>query len=283
MHIVLGASGQIGSLLVDNLLAQGQPVRAVVRNREKAKAIKQKGAEPFIADYSDGQALTQAFKGGSTVFLLTPENPQCEDLINESQALIRNYREAIISSGARKIVALSSMGAQHESGTGNLIVSHRLEHAFADLNIEQIFIRPAYYYSNWLCYIELIKQHGILPTLFPPALEVSMVAPPDVAQFIADVMTSKKPQAKIYEVTGPAYSSLDIAKLFETVLGREVHVQQILPADWEKSLLQAGFSKDGAKNLSLMTKAVIDGKTNHETANLVICPTDFNQYLQNRI
>ncbi|WP_269850331.1 SDR family oxidoreductase [Methanosarcina horonobensis] len=166
MNLILGATGQIGSMLVDNLLKKGQPVRAVIRNGLKAQELKNKGAEVKIADYFDVEALKVAFQGGSSVFLLTPENPQSENFISETQMIINNYREAISSSGVTKIIGLSSMGAQHESGTGNLVASYILEHAFSDLKIEQIFVRPAYYFSNWLRYLEPVKEYGILPTFF---------------------------------------------------------------------------------------------------------------------
>lgn len=284
MNIILGATGQIGSMLVDNLLMKGQPVRAVVRNSSKAQKLKNKGVEVKIADYLDVETLIKAFQGGNSVFLLTPENPESEDFLSEIRTIINNYREAVLSSEITKIVGLSSMGAQHESGTGNLMASYMLEHAFSDLEIEQIFIRPAYYFSNWLGYLELIKDHGILPTFFPPELELPMIAPSDVAEFLSDVIICKTPQKRVYEIAGPCdYSSLDIAKIFEDVLNRNVILQQILPDEWENTLMQAGFSKDGAKNLMLMTKAVIDGKTKNKTINQIRFSTDFKNYLKKAI
>lgn len=284
MDIILGATGQIGSMLIDNLIKKGQSVRAVVRNSPKAEALRSKGAEVSIADYFDVEALKKAFQGGSTAFLLTPENPESQDFIGETKTIINNYREAILASGITRIVGLSSNGAQHESGTGNLMASYMLEHAFSDLEIEQVFVRPSYYYSNWLGYLELVKEYGILPTFFPPEMKVPMVAPPDVAEFLSEVITCKTPQERIYEITGPhAYSSLDIAKIFGEVLNRSVILQQVLPEEWESTLIQAGFSKDGAKNLVLMTKAVIDGKTKNETANPIHFSTDFKSYLKNII
>ncbi|MDQ1274694.1 MAG: hypothetical protein QG610_266 [Euryarchaeota archaeon] len=284
MNIILGATGQIGSMLVDNLLKKSQPVRAVVRNDFKAQKLKNKGVEVKIADYLDVEALKEAFQGGDSVFLLTPENPESEDFLSEIRTIINNYREAILSSEITKIIGLSSMGAQHESGTGNLMASYMLENAFSDLEIEQIFIRPAYYFSNWLGYLELIREYGILPTFFPPELELPMIAPSDVAEFLSDVMICKTPQERIYEITGPRdYSSSDIAKIFGDVLNRNMILQQVLPEKWESTLIQAGFSKDGTKNLILMTKAVINGKTKNETINQIRFSTDFKYYLKKTI
>lgn len=284
MNIILGATGQVGSMLVDNLLKKGQPVRAVIRNSLKAQELINKGAEVKIADYFDVEALKKAFQGGHAVFLLTPENPESGDFLSEIQTIINNYREAILSSGITKIVGLSSMGAQHESGTGNLMASYMLEHAFSGLEIEQVFVRPAYYFSNWLGYLELVKEYGILPTFFPPDMELPMIAPPDVAGFLSDILACKTPQERVYEISGPRdYSSLDIAKMFGDVLSKNVTLQQLLPEEWENTLIQAGFSKDGAKNLMLMTKAVIDGKTKNETTNPIRFSTDFKSYLKNAI
>lgn len=284
MNIVLGATGQVGSRLVDRLLDKGQPVRAVVRSVSKAQPMIAKGARVVEADFNDGEALKKALAGGSTVFLLTPENPTPENYLAEIQAMIWNYRQAVLSAGATKVVGLSSMGAQHASGTGYLLASHLLEQAFADLDIQQIFVRPAYYYSNWLAYLDLVREHGVLPTFFPPGLELPMIAPGDVAEFLADRMISADPQERIYEITGPrAYRSLDIAGAFEQVLGREVALQHILPEEWEATLRQAGFSNDGVRNLIQMTQAVIDGKTSHEQSHPVRCETDFQAYLKNML
>lgn len=284
MNIVLGASGQIGSMLVDNLLKKDQPVRVVIRNNLKAQELKSKGAEVIIADYTDLEALKKAFYGGKSVFLLTPENPACDNFLKETRLLLNNYREAILPSGATKVVGLSSGGAHIKSGAGNLEASYMLEHTFSEINIEQVYVRPGYYFSNWLGYLDLVKDYGILPTFFPPEMKVSMIAPPDVAEFLSDVMICKTSQKRIYEITGPQlYSSLDIAKIFGDVLNRNVEVQQVLPKEWENTLIQAGFSKDGAKNLMLMTQAVIDGKTKNVTTNPIHFHTDFKKYLINNL
>lgn len=70
MNIILGATGQIGSMLVDNLLKNGQPVRAVVRNDFKAQKLKNKGVEVRIADYFDVEALKKSLSGRKFSFFI---------------------------------------------------------------------------------------------------------------------------------------------------------------------------------------------------------------------
>jgi uncharacterized protein YbjT (DUF2867 family) len=165
MNIVLGAAGQIGFLLASTLARKGQRVRAVIRNEAKAHELKKMGIEVFVADYLDKEALTDAFQGAQTAFLLTPENPKSKHQMEEVSRMIDNYREAVQAAGIQKIVGLSSMGAQHPASTGNLLASYRLEHAFGGLDLQQTFVRPAYYYSNWVGY-RIDHGRGHLAHLF---------------------------------------------------------------------------------------------------------------------
>lgn len=283
MNIILGASGQIGSLIIEELRKHGQPVRGVIRSEEKAKSLS--GVQVVVADFFDLNTLKNAFKGGDTTFLLTPENPESKDIIADTRIILSNYREVLRYSGIKKIIGLSSIGAHIDSGTGNMIMSYMLEHAFENLSIEQAFIRPAYYYSNWLGYIETAREFGILPTFFPVDLKIPMIAPPDVAEFAANLIMEPKTGDKIYEITGPElYSSSEIAHIFGMVLGRKVEAQQIPQENWKSTLLQVGFSDNAAQNLIEMTSAVIDGKTRLEDKDKVIrLKTGFEKYLSKMI
>lgn len=281
MIAVLGATGQIGGMVARNLLQKGEQVRAIVRNAEKAKALSEMGAALFAADYLEADALKTALRGVDSVLLLTPENPFAADWLADVRHMLENYRAAVRSSGIERIVLLSSMGAQHSEGTGNLLASHMLEQAFADLSTPHCCIRPAYYYSNWMGYLGTAKESGILPTFFPADLELPMIAPADVAAFIADVLSGDVPWRKLYEVSGPQnYSASDIAQFMGEALDKKVQPYAIAPDDWKASLLEAGFSESGAGNLADMTQAVIDGRTIPVTGDVVVLGTDFAEYLR---
>lgn len=264
MHIILGAAGQVGSQVVRELHRKGEPVTAVIRN--KASAVPCDGIETRIADLSDGPALKEIFREGQTVFLLTPENPSSGDVIGDTRKILANYHDAIRDSGIRKIVGLSSMGAQHPAGTGNLVMSYLLEHSFPDIPVQQVFIRPAYYYSNWLGFAGIAQETGVLPSFLPVNLKIPMTAPPDVAGFIASVLAdTQNTGSGTFEITGPLpYSPSDVAGVFGEFFQRPVTAQQIPPEQWKESLISAGFSENASDNLILMTQAVIDGKARPE-------------------
>ena len=285
MNIILGASGQVGSAIVDFLIEKGEPVKGVVRDNRKAGDLKKKGAEVSIADYFDVKALKLALKGGDIVFLLTPESPTSEDIIGDTEKLLENYRVAIESSQIKKVVGLSSMGAQYSSETGNLQMSYMLEHAFSALPVEKIFVRPAYYYSNWLAYLSTAEEQGVLPTFFPEQLEIPMVSPIDVAEFLGEIITDESTDPKIYELKGPeTYCSNDIADILSEVFSRDVKAYQIPQPTWRETILQFGFTENTAANLIEMIEAVIDGKTLPEENNTLIeLPTTFHSYLKGQI
>ena len=278
MHIILGATGQIGSMLVSELLLRGEKVRVVIRDTQKVAQLKDMGAEVFIADYTDAQALINAFDGCESAFLITPENPFSEDYLSEVSEMLACYKEAVLLSGIKEVTGLSSMGAQHSSGTGNLTVSNQLEKLFTDTNIHTAFIRPAYYFSNWMGYYDTVKENGILPSFFPSQLKIPMIAPCDVAYFAADVITRKIVMKPLFEIYNDYYCAEDIADIMGIFLSREVAVMEISQSDWLSTLKQVGFSDSGASNLALMTEAVVSGKTKPETE-LIRLSTDFQSYL----
>jgi len=269
MNTILGASGQVGSAIVSNLLDNSQPVKGIVRNKEKADKLKKTGASVGIADIHDKYALAEVLKDSTTVFLLTPETGSEPDILEDTRKILHNYREAITQWPITKIVGLSSIGAQHDSGTGNLVMSYMLEHAFTGLPIKQIFVRPAYYFSNWLAYADTVKKDRVLPTFFPPNFVIPMISPLDVAAIVADILADETITGSqtIYELEGPAaYSSKDVADAYSKALGFKVAVQQVPRQNWEQALQPLGFSNDGVKNFIEMTEAVINGRASREGA-----------------
>lgn len=286
MNVILGASGQVGSAITKNLIKNKEAVRAVIRNPKKTDDLERHGMEVRIANYFDLEALKDAVQDGDLIFVLTPETPKSEDVLGDTQTLLNNYRKAITSSGIDKIVGLSSIGAQHESGTGNLLMSYMLESAFTEIAIPQVYVRPAYYYSNWLPYLSVVKEQGILPTFFPVDQKIPMNSPMDVAEFIAAKIINGIEKSSVYELVGPkSLSSKDVANTFSQVLDRNVEAQQIPRERWKETLLQSGFTNDAAENLIAMTEAVIEEKAKPagKGSGPVQLKTSLKQYLKENI
>ncbi|MBK7103811.1 MAG: NAD(P)H-binding protein [Ignavibacteriae bacterium] len=286
MNIILGASGQVGNAVVENLMTKHAQIKAVVRNKEKAAKLLSNGIQVSVADFFDLPALKESLKDGDVIFVLTPEASHSNDVIGDTKKILKNLEIAIESSRISKIIGLSSMGAQHPNGTGNLEMSYLLEHSFNNIAVLKIFVRPAYYFSNWLPYLPLVKEYGVLPTFFPIDLKIPMISPMDVAQFVSNIIIKDFDESQIFEVQGPeSYSTRDVAKILKDILNKEIEVQQIEREKWEDTIKQIGFSEDATKNLVKMIEAVIDGKAiaENNNANLVTLNTSLSDYFKGNI
>jgi len=286
MYIVVGASGQVGSAVVRNLLQREVPVKGIVHDSQKAGTLEKQGAKVTVADAFDLSALTECFKDGHVLFVITPETGRNQDVLKDTQTILENYREAIKGSSVKKIIGLSSIGAQHAQGKGNLEMSYMLEHAFEGLPVHQVFIRPAYYFSNWFMSLDQIKDEGILYTFYPLDLAIPMISPQDVGQIIAEIMVHEESDSITYELEGPqAYTPVEVAQAFAGALKKDIQAVQIPRDEWGVALQKMGFSKNGIMNFVKMTDAVIDGTAVAEKQGMVSVKgaTTLQQFVEQRI
>ena len=129
------------------------------RNADRLKRFVDKGAEAFIADWSDAAALTTAFHGAHAAYLMLPPAKSREDQERESTAIAQAVKE----SGIGYAVNLSSYGAQVPEGTGPVAGLHSAEqklNAISDLNV--LHLRAAYFMENNLKAIGMIHGMGVL-------------------------------------------------------------------------------------------------------------------------
>ena len=63
MYVILGASGNTGSVIANSLLLKGENVRVIGRDAGRLEHFMRKGAEAVTANVNDAAALTNAFSG----------------------------------------------------------------------------------------------------------------------------------------------------------------------------------------------------------------------------
>jgi uncharacterized protein YbjT (DUF2867 family) len=142
MFAVTGITGNVGGEVARNLLAAGQPVRAVVRETRKGETWATQGCDVVEADIHDAAALTAAFKGTAGVFVLVPPNFDPSPDFREARAVAAVLRAAIDAARPRRVVYLSTIGAQ--ATRSNLLTQHSIiEQVLGELSIPICFLRPA--------------------------------------------------------------------------------------------------------------------------------------------
>jgi uncharacterized protein YbjT (DUF2867 family) len=182
MYVILGASGNTGSIIANFLLLKGEKVRVVGRDPGRLQRFVRKGAEAFTSGVSDAAALTKAFRGARAAYLLLPPITSREDQERESDAIAK----AVKDSGLRYAVNLSSYGAHVPAGTGPVAGLHSSEqklNAISDLNV--LHLRAAYFMENNLGAIDMIHGMGLFGHALLPDLKLPMIATPDVGAYAA--------------------------------------------------------------------------------------------------
>jgi uncharacterized protein YbjT (DUF2867 family) len=181
-YVVLGATGNTGSIIADTLLSNRKKVRVVGRDAGRLQRFVRKGAVAFTGDVSDAVALTKAFTGAHAAYLLLPPITSREDQERVSDAIAKAAKE----SGLRHAVYLSSYGAHVPEGTGPVVGLHSSEqklNAISGLNV--LHLRAAYFMENNLEAISMIQGMGIIGHALLPDLKLPMIATPDVGNYAA--------------------------------------------------------------------------------------------------
>src|ERR1700720_1929930 len=182
MYVILGASGNTGSMIANSLLSEGRKVRVMGRDAGRLQRFVREGAEPFTADLSDAAALAKAFSGARAAYLMLPPAKSREEQERDSDGIAK----AIKQSGLRYAVHLSSYGAQVPEGTGPVAGLHSSEqklNAIGGLNV--LHLRAAYFMENNLAAIGMIHGMGIFGNALLPDLKLPMAATRDVGAYAA--------------------------------------------------------------------------------------------------
>ena len=259
IYVILGASGNTGSIIADYLLSKGKTVRVVGRNAERLQRFLDKGAEAFTANLSDAAALTKAFSGARAAYLLLPPAKSREEQERDSTAIAQAVKE----SGICYAVHLSSYGAQVPEGTGPVAGLHSSEqklNAIGDLNV--LHLRAAYFMENNLHAIGMIRGMGLIGNALLPDVKLPMIATPDVGDFAAQRLLRLDFSGKrVRELLGERDLSMAEAT---AVIGRgigqpDLEYKQLPYEPVEQALTQLGITPKGAAMYIEMYKAINTG------------------------
>jgi len=243
MYAIMGITGRVGGAIAANLLAQGEQIRAIVRNPEKAARWRDRGAEIAVADVDDPNALASAFEGTDGVFLMVPPNFAPAPGFPEMHKTLASYHAALAKSLPKKAVYLSSIGAEQTTGLGLITCSHLLEQTLGDLPIAHAFLRAGWFMENHAWDVTTARSEGKFSSnLYPLDRKFSLVATADIGKAGADVLRQRWTGTRRIEVTGPEqYSPNDIARALSVALGRTVEAVAVPREKWTEFFVGQGM------------------------------------------
>ena len=263
MIAVLGATGRVGRQVVEQLLAAGQRVRAIARSRRKLAELEARGASVFCGDANDSAFLAAAFTDVDGVFIVMPHDVRSNDYHAEQDRLGEAIAYALRSAAVRRIVFLSSIGAEQPVDTGVLGSLHRQEQRLHQLGTNVLMLRPGSFYENFFESLPVIKEQGVLADAYTPDALVPMIATRDVATIAARAVLARDwTGVSVREITGPrdlTYPS--IARIIGAAIDKRGLEYVQLPYDaMAEAFLQAGFSSDVARQYVGLSRAINEGR-----------------------
>jgi uncharacterized protein YbjT (DUF2867 family) len=189
MYVILGATGHTGSVVANTLLNKGKKVRVIGRDSGKLAPFVSRGAEAFVADAMDAQALGRAFAGAEGVYAMIPPNLTSDEYRRYQDQVTNAIATAIEAAGVRHAVTLSSFGADKPDKTGPIAGLHTMEtrlNRIEGLNV--LHLRAGYFMENTLPQVGVIQSFGMMAGPVDAEVPLPMIATKDIGAAAAEAL-----------------------------------------------------------------------------------------------
>ncbi|KAH7016354.1 uncharacterized protein B0I36DRAFT_337432 [Microdochium trichocladiopsis] len=267
--IVAPASPQTGKAVITALL-QHTPTCEVVgvyRNLGKVPAAfaNHPSFTAVQGDVADGRSLD--FSGCDVVVTISPpQYSSTTDPIATAKQIAENVKAAVLrASSVKRLVYVSTVGGEHESGTGELLTNHVAEETLKDATSEVVLVRCAYFMQNWASAISTVTSDTprFSSVITPEDFEIPMVSVKDIGKVCAAEATAVGAPLDVhpyvFELHGSQwYSTNDVKKAFEEVIQKPVHVD-LVTQDELRSHFGAFIPPVVADSFVEMTRSFLPG------------------------
>ncbi|MEU4064600.1 SDR family oxidoreductase [Streptomyces wedmorensis] len=256
--VVTGATGNVGRHVVSELRRRGVPHRALTRDTERATAVLGPGADLVQGDFTDPASLRTAFAGAEQAFLICANDPR--QVENAANAI-----EAAATAGARRVVLLSTVGAEVGAAKTFADQHGRIEHRLRSAGIPYVILRSGFLMSNLLGALPTIRQVG---QIFLPAddARVAMIDPRDVAACAVAVLCGQSGDGETHVITGPeAITFAEVARRLSTALGRTAEYTPVPDEAALAGMVEAGMPTWLAEGVVGIFQLLRDGANDHAT------------------
>lgn len=234
---ITGATGQLGNLVVDALLARGAKAAdlvAIGRSAQKLEPLAGKGLETRVADYNVEQALVSALKGVDKLLLISASE------VGQRVA----QHENVINAAKKVDVQLIAYTSIANALTGGLKLAEEhiaTERLLAGSGIDYVLLRNGWYIENYTDQLMGYLNSGMVLGAAGEG-KISAAARADYADAAAAVLLSEEEQSgKIYELgSDKPFTLTQLAGAVGAAAGQDVAYQQMDPEQLEKIYADAG-------------------------------------------
>lgn len=245
MIAITGATGQLGRLVIQNLLktVPASEIVAAVRSPEKAADLAALGLQVRQADYTQPATLEAAFQGVDKLLL-----------ISSSEVGQRAPQHAAVIAAAKKagvkLLAYTSILRADSSPLGLAAEHKATETMLRDSGIPFVLLRNGWYTENYTGSVGAAVQHGAVMGSAKDG-RIASAARADYAAAAAAVLTKEGQAGKVYELAGDtAYTLTDLAAEIARQSGKPVVYKDMPEAEYKAALMQVGLPEGFAALLA---------------------------------
>jgi uncharacterized protein YbjT (DUF2867 family) len=286
LYVILGATGNTGSVVANTLLNKGKRIRVVGRDSRKLAPFVSRGADAFVADAVDAQALGRAFAGAEGVYALIPPNHTSDDYRRYQDQVTDAIVTAIEAAGVKHAVTLSSFGADKPDKTGPIAGLHTMEtrlNRIEGLNV--LHLRAGYFMENTVPQVGAIQSFGMMAGPVDAELPLPMIATKDIGVVAAEALLKLDFNGKrMQELQGQRnLNYTEAAKIIGEGIGKPGLAYVRLPDDQvTQALSSMGMSKNFAALIVEMANAMNSGyvKALEPRSAKSTTPTSFEQFVR---
>jgi uncharacterized protein YbjT (DUF2867 family) len=258
MILLTGVTGKTGGATAKALLDKGQTFRAIVRNADKAAALKAAGVDLVIGDVADRAVLDRALKGVEKALMIMPNG-------QKQLELEQQFVDAAKAAGVKHVVKMSSMEAMPDATAPIPKIHYASEQYLAASGLAWTMLKPNFFMQNFLGSAGTIKEQG---RFFMPMADgkTVMVDVRDIGAVAAHVLTTPGHAGKKYEITGPEELSFhDVGARMTEVLGRPVQYVHVPMAAYRQTLARFLTNEWHLNAVCELFQEIADGQDLHVT------------------
>jgi NAD(P)H dehydrogenase (quinone) len=220
--LVTGATGKLGSKVVESLLKSVPASNLVVsvRNPEKAQGLRKRGVEVRQGDFDRPVTLDNAFKGIDRLLIISADGDNETRIQQHANAVQAAERAGV------KFIAYTSLANATESK--NLMAPPHIatETAIIKTGIPYSFLRNNWYLENEIGSIQGALAGSPWVTSAGEG-KVGWALQQDYADAAATVLVGNGHENTVYELSGPLLTQEELASALGNVLGKDIPVQQV--------------------------------------------------------
>jgi uncharacterized protein YbjT (DUF2867 family) len=229
--ILVTTAGKVGTEAARSLILRGAPVRVLVRDPGKARALADAGAEVAVGDLDVPTSIDEAMAGVTAVVLVSPAVPAQELNVVASAA----------RAGVGHVVKASSK-ASADSPIARRRGQAEIEAGLAASGLPHTLLRSNAYMQNVLALAPAIAATSAFGSAAGKG-RVGLVDARDVGAVAAEIAVSPASHAgQTYRLTGPELiSNYDVAAVLSELLGRTITYTELSFDENRDAMIRAGI------------------------------------------